>query len=198
MQAAFGTTLITMKPVQMERGMYGAIIVEDESDPVVDGEKVFLIDDMKLSANFEFTKPSWALPRLIEKHDGRQGDTLLINGKVDSLLHMHAGQVERWRFINASSARYFKLSLGGKEFKIIGTDGGLIEKPVALTEALITPGERLDIVVGPFKEGERISIDSLSYKPRYVPQAKERNICQSPSTGCTTLHCKYSSILTDN
>jgi FtsP/CotA-like multicopper oxidase with cupredoxin domain len=67
--------------LQMERGMYGALIVEDELDPVVDGEKVFMIDDMKLSADFEFTKPSWALPRLIEKHDGRQGDSLLINGK---------------------------------------------------------------------------------------------------------------------
>src|SRR6476620_3706850 len=44
--------------VQMERGMYGAIVVEDKNDPVVDGEKVFVIDDMKLSANFEFTKPT--------------------------------------------------------------------------------------------------------------------------------------------
>jgi FtsP/CotA-like multicopper oxidase with cupredoxin domain len=76
---------------------------------------------------------------------------------------MHAGQVERWRLINASSARYFKLSLGGKEFKIIGTDGGLIERPIALTEALITPGERIDIIVGPFLNGEIIPIESLSY-----------------------------------
>lgn len=149
--------------VQMERGMYGAIVVEDENDPVVDEEKLFLIDDMKLSADFEFTNPSWALPRLIERHDGRQGDTLLINGKVDSVINMHAGQIERGRFINASSARYFKLHLGGKEFKILGTDGGLIEKPVSVTEALITPGERLDILVGAFKEGERFPIDALSY-----------------------------------
>jgi FtsP/CotA-like multicopper oxidase with cupredoxin domain len=149
--------------VQMERGMYGAIIVDDEADPVVDAEKVFMIDDMKLTANFEFTKPSWALPRLIEKHDGRQGDTLLINGKVDSVVNIHAGQKERWRFINSSSARYFKLHLGGKPFQIIGTDGGLIEKPVAVTEALITPGERLDIVVGPFREGETLPIEALSY-----------------------------------
>jgi FtsP/CotA-like multicopper oxidase with cupredoxin domain len=27
--------------VQMERGMYGAIVVEDENDPVVDEEKLF-------------------------------------------------------------------------------------------------------------------------------------------------------------
>jgi FtsP/CotA-like multicopper oxidase with cupredoxin domain len=149
--------------VQMERGMYGALIVEDDNDPVVDGEKIFMIDDMKLSADYEFTTPSWALPRLIEKHDGRQGDTLLINGKIDSVFGIHAGQTERWRFINSSSARYFKLHLGGKEFRIIGTDGGLIEKPVTVTEALITPGERLDILAGPFAEGETFPIEDLSY-----------------------------------
>jgi FtsP/CotA-like multicopper oxidase with cupredoxin domain len=149
--------------VQMEKGMYGALIVKDEADPVVDAEKVFMIDDMKLTANFEFTKASWALPRLIERHDGRQGDTLLINGRVDSVVNVHAGQLERWRFINSSSARYFKLYLGGRTFQIIGTDGGLIEKPVTVTEVLITPGERLDIVVGPFKEGEVFPIEALSY-----------------------------------
>ena len=149
--------------VQMERGMYGAIVVKDEDDPVLDAEKVFMIDDMKLTANDDFSKPSWALPRLIEKHDGRQGDTLLINGKVDSVLNIHAGQKERWRFINAASARYFKLYLGGKSFQIIGTDGGLIEKPLTVTEALITPGERLDIVVGPFGQGETFPVEALSY-----------------------------------
>lgn len=161
--------------VQMERGMYGAIIVEDEADPVVDAEKLFMIDDMKLTANYEFTRPSWALPRLIEKHDGRQGDTLLINGKVDPVVNIHAGQIERWRFINSSSARYFKLHLGGKPFKIIGTDGGLIEKPVLVTEALITPGERIDIVVGPFKEGETFPIEALSYnRVTFLKPKKQR------------------------
>jgi bilirubin oxidase len=76
---------------------------------------------------------------------------------------MHGEQVERWRFINASSARYFKLYLGGREFKIIGTDGGLIQHPVAAKEALITPGERLDILVGPFKEKDTFPMDALSY-----------------------------------
>ncbi|GEO11225.1 multicopper oxidase family protein [Segetibacter aerophilus] len=149
--------------VQLERGMYGALIVEDKTDPVFDGEKVIMIDDMKLTADLEFTKPSWSLPRLIERHDGRQGDTLLINGKEDPTINIHAGQAERWRFINSSSARYFKLYLGGKTFRIIGTDGGLIEKPVAVTEALITPGERLDIAVGAFEEGETFNLNALSY-----------------------------------
>jgi len=149
--------------VQMERGMYGSLIVEDLTDPVFDGEKVLMIDDMKLNPEHEFTNPGWFVPRIVERHDGRQGDTLLINGKENSVIEIAAGQTERWRIINASSARYFSLYLGGKEFKIIGTDGGLLEHPRTVTNVLITPGERVDIAVGPFNEGETILLESLKY-----------------------------------
>jgi FtsP/CotA-like multicopper oxidase with cupredoxin domain len=160
--------------VQVERGMYGALIVEDEADPEVDGEKIIMIDDMKLSDNNEFTKPSWFLPRIVERHDGREGDTLLINGKENPTIEIHAGQMERWRFINSSSARYFLLYLEGRPFKIIGTDGGLLEAPITATEALITPGERLDIVVGPFEEGETFALESLGYNRKTFLKAKRQ------------------------
>jgi len=65
--------------VQLERGMYGGLIVEDINDPVTDGERVFLIDDMKLNKESKFTKPGWFVPRIVERHDGREGNTLLIN-----------------------------------------------------------------------------------------------------------------------
>ena len=162
----------TNETVQMERGMYGALIVEDESDPVVDGEKIFMIDDMKLDENNAFTKPSWFLPRMIERHDGRQGNTLLLNGKENAVINMHGGQTERWRFINSSSARYFHLHLGGKAFQIIASDGGLLEHPQTVTEALITPGERIDIAVGPFAAGETIAIESLAYNRMTFLKAK--------------------------
>ena len=75
----------------------------------------------------------------------------------------HAGQMERWRIVNAASARYFKLSLDGKPFKVIATDGGLLEYARTETELLITPGERFDIVVGPFNEGEDFAVTALPY-----------------------------------
>jgi len=149
--------------IQMERGMYGALIVKDETDPVTDRERVFMIDDMKLDAENNFTKPGWFIPRVVETHDGRQGDTLLLNGKEDTVINMNAGQTERWRFINSSSARYFLLHMEGKEFKIIGTDGGLLEHARTVSEVLITPGERIDIAAGPFNEGETFAIESLPY-----------------------------------
>jgi FtsP/CotA-like multicopper oxidase with cupredoxin domain len=157
--------------VQMERGMYGALIVEDETDPVFDAERVFMIDDMKLDRDHDFKEGNF-FSRWVERHDGRQGDTLLINGKENPIVSMHAGQTERWRFINASSARYFLLHLEGRPFRIIGTDGGLVEKPITATEVLITPGERVDILAGPFSEGETFSIESLPYNRMTFLKAK--------------------------
>jgi len=147
---------------QMERGMYGALIVEDDMDPVVDTERVLVIDDMKLTAEGNFKHGNF-FSRWFERHDGREGGTLLINGKENSIIEMNAGQTERWRFINASSAKYFQLHLEGKPFKIIATDGGLLETPREVDEVLIVPGERVDIVVGPFATGETFAIESLPY-----------------------------------
>jgi FtsP/CotA-like multicopper oxidase with cupredoxin domain len=160
--------------VQVERGMYGALIVEDETDPKFDGEKVIMIDDMKLDEESQFTRPGWFVPRIVERHDGREGDTLLINGEEDPVIEIHAGQTERWRFINSSSARYFILYLEGKEFNIIGTDGGLLEYPRTATEVLITPGERIDIAAGPFNEGETFAIESLPYNRSTFLKAKRQ------------------------
>lgn len=150
--------------VQMERGLYGAMVITAAEEPVFDEERILVFDDMKLDENLEFTKPSWWLPRWRERHDGRQGDVRLINGKQEPTLSMAAGQIERWRLVNAASARYLKFSLQGKSFQIIGTDGGLLEYPVDATEILITPGERVELAVGPFQEGEQFEIQSLPYK----------------------------------
>jgi FtsP/CotA-like multicopper oxidase with cupredoxin domain len=75
-----------------------------------------------------------------------------------------AGRIERWRIVNASSARYVRLSLGGVRFQIIGTDGGLIESPVTATEVLLPPADRVELAVGPFEtEGAVLNIEDLPY-----------------------------------
>ena len=160
--------------VQMERGMYGALIVEDETDPQFDGDKVFVIDDMKLTETNTFSEPKGALSRLVEMHDGREGETALINGKEHPTFTIHDGRRERWRFINAASARYFRMQLGGRSFLIIGTDGGLLEEAQTVTEVLITPGERIDIIAGPFASGDHFDIEALPYDRVTMLRPKKR------------------------
>jgi FtsP/CotA-like multicopper oxidase with cupredoxin domain len=145
--------------VQLERGLYGAIVVRGEGEPRLDAERVLVLDDVKLDRKGQI-KP---LGGLIEHHDGRQGSTLLVNGREGSELTIAAGQVERWRVVNAASARYVRLSIGGRPFTILGTDGGLVDVPVTVDEVLLTPGDRVEIAVGPFVEGDVLGVDALRY-----------------------------------
>ena len=80
---------------QMERGMYGAIVVGEKTELATDNDRVLMIDDMKLDKSNEFTTPGWFVPKIVERHDGREGDTLLISGKENPTIDVHAGQVER-------------------------------------------------------------------------------------------------------
>jgi len=155
---------------QMERGLYGALVVRGENEVKVDRERVLVLDDVKLRRNGDFAKfGGW-----IEEHMGREGDIRLVNGKSEPTLDVAAGQVERWRVINSSSARYVQLSIGGREFSIIGTGGGLIESPVKATQVLLVPGDRVDVAVGPFEEGTQLSLESLPYDRHTGKKKTER------------------------
>ncbi|HKO58022.1 MAG TPA: multicopper oxidase family protein [Thermoanaerobaculia bacterium] len=144
---------------QLEKGLYGALIVRGADEPVVDREQVLVFDDLRLDKHGELAP----FGGIKQRHDGREGDARLINGRVEPELTIAAGQVERWRIINASSARYLRLSIGGAPFRIIGTDGGLIEAPVEVDEVLLPAADRVDILVGPFAEGETLAVESLRY-----------------------------------
>jgi FtsP/CotA-like multicopper oxidase with cupredoxin domain len=151
----------TNETEQLEKGLYGAFIVRGD-EPVTDRERVLVLDDLKLDRRGQLAK----FGGFKERHDGREGDVRLINGQAEPALVMAAGQIERWRIINASSARYVRLSLGGRPFRIIGTDGGLIEQPVDVTEVLLPAADRVDILVGPFEEGANLDIEALRYERR--------------------------------
>jgi FtsP/CotA-like multicopper oxidase with cupredoxin domain len=154
--------------VQLERGLYGALVVRGPNEPQLDAERVLVLDDVALDRRGQI-KP---LGGWIENHDGRQGGTPLVNGRAAPELTMAAGQVERWRIVNAASARYVRLSFGGRAFTLIGTDGGLITAPVTMTEVLLAPADRVELAVGPFAEGEVVPVEALPYDRKTVARAK--------------------------
>ncbi len=146
--------------VQLERGLYGALIVLGHDEPTFDAERILVLDDVKLNRKQQIARPA-----LFDRHAGREGDVLVINGTVAPELEIAAGTVERWRIVNACSARYVRLSLGGRPFRVIGADGGLRNAATTTTETLLVPGDRVEIVVGPFDdEGATMAIESLPYR----------------------------------
>jgi len=158
--------------VQLERGLYGALLVRGRDEPTLDVERVLVLDDVALDRHGQI-KP---LGGWIENHDGRQGSTLLVNGRATPELKVAAGQMERWRLVNAASARYIRLSIGGRPFTLLGTDGGLITAPVLMTEVLLAPADRVDIAVGPFAEGEAVVVQTLAYDRKTVARPKTLDV----------------------
>ena len=47
----------------------------------------------------------------MDRHNGREGNVRLINGTSEPEFAIAAGQIQRWRIVNAASARYIRLSL---------------------------------------------------------------------------------------
>ena len=80
---------------------------------------------------------------------GREGAYVLANGKIMPTLRARSGAPQRWRIVNAAKSRFFLLDLDGQQFYVIGSDGGLQERPVTIETLLVTPGERADVIVTP-------------------------------------------------
>lgn len=75
------------------------------------------------------------------------GDFILVNGKAWPYLEVEP-RLYRFRMLNGSDSRFYNLSLStGQPFLQIGTDGGLLKKPVSLTTMLMGTGERRDVVI---------------------------------------------------
>ncbi len=81
------------------------------------------------------------------------GDFILVNGKAWPKLDVEPRKY-RFRLLNGSDSRFYVLEFrddetGGtaQSFLQIGSDDGLLEEPVSLTQLVIAPGERMDVVV---------------------------------------------------
>ena len=52
------------------------------------------------------------------------------------------------RILNGSTARVYNLALSdGVTFYVIGSDGGLIERPESVDTLVLAPGERAEVLV---------------------------------------------------
>jgi FtsP/CotA-like multicopper oxidase with cupredoxin domain len=130
---------------QVGYGLYGALIVDDPNEPAALGEEhVLVLSDIALNPDGSLMDPLSGGD--VATLFGREGSTLLVNGKVNPVLRTSAGKRLRWRLINAAKTRYFQVGLDGQSFTRIGGDAGFIASPETLDTILLTPAQRADIV----------------------------------------------------
>jgi FtsP/CotA-like multicopper oxidase with cupredoxin domain len=94
---------------------------------------------------------------------GKEGDTVMVNGQVNPVLNIRPGQVQRWRILNASNARFYMLSLEGHALSVVGTEGGLLDKPYPQSQILLSPGERVEVLVKASRKSGTYRLLSLPY-----------------------------------
>ncbi|MEO5511107.1 MAG: multicopper oxidase family protein [Longimicrobiales bacterium] len=160
---------------QIGKGLYGALIIRSAVDPVPTAvtEKLLILADNRFTADgaVDFPDPM-SLAGRIDRENGREGPVLFVNGHVLPVLRIRSGEVQRWRIINATAARVFRLSLPGHTFLHIGSDGGLFEHPIEVNEIVIANSERVELLVrGTGTPGDSVQLQTLPYD-RYIPQTR--------------------------
>lgn len=158
--------------VQLDRGLYAPLIVEDPEDGAdYDSELVIVLDDWLDGVD---RTPDEALDEL--KRNGMGGmagmdhgsmsampRSTLLGGDAGDLVYPHvlangrtfrdpvaaevkAGQRVRLRLINAAADTAFRVGLPGVRMRVTHTDGFPV-KPVEADMVMIGMGERVDVVV---------------------------------------------------
>lgn len=123
-------------------GAAGLVIVRDSAEEALLLPRRYGIDDFPLVVQ---SKAFDAGKQIVV--DDASDSVMMVNGTLDPLLAVPA-QVVRLRLLNASSERVYNFGLlGDLTFYQIGSDGGLLNAPVALTRLMLAPGERAEILV---------------------------------------------------
>ena len=137
-----------MSAAQVGFGLYGALLVDDPADGVgVVDQLTLVLSDIGFDRAGVLDSADTGGPAGMVF--GREGVYVLANGKILPTLRARSGAPQRWRIVNAAKSRFFLLDLEGQEFYVIGSDGGLQERPLTTDLLLVTPGERVDVIVTP-------------------------------------------------
>jgi FtsP/CotA-like multicopper oxidase with cupredoxin domain len=129
---------------QLWHGLAGPLLIDPASPPAALAgieERVLVIKDISIAAGAPepHRTADWAR--------GKSGRMVLVNGQVQPQLRTRDALV-RLRLINACNARMLLLARSdGRPLAVIARDGHLLEAPRLLDEVLLTPAQRLDVLL---------------------------------------------------
>lgn len=140
---------------QVHQGLAGFFIVEDDEELALQraldlklGETdiPLLVQDRRLDADGAIA----FAPTAEERFRGYYSTAMLLNWTHRPHL-LAATRLYRFRILNGSNARVYRLAFrhgdGLLGYHVIGNDGGLLDRAIAVTEAFLAPGERVDVLL---------------------------------------------------
>ena len=136
----------TRSSVQVGRGLYGALVVEEPRPPKVDRDLVWMLDDWRMTREAAIVDDFGN--RHDQAHAGRLGNTVTVNGLVPEQLRVGSGERIRLRLVNAANARIFALRFTDHEPVIIALDGQPCEPHEAPDGRIVLgPAMRADVIL---------------------------------------------------
>lgn len=154
---------------QVERGLYGLLIVEDVNPPAYSRDVAWIVDDWLLTPEKQIF-PQFNTPHDL-MHDGRWGNVITVNGRADTSLTVAMGERFRLRLLNASNGRIYAPELPGLDAKIIAVDGLYTAAPIPLERFELAPGNRLDLDVTVTGGARSLTVVDTFYPQRTNPLA---------------------------
>ncbi len=165
----------TRSGYQVAHGLYGGIIIRAADDPLPRSlpEKLIILGDNRFNPDGSVDWSDRHSPQgIIDEENGREGNLLFVNGEIMPTIKIKPGEVQRWRVVNASASRIYRLALQGQTLLQVGTDGGLFEHPSEEKAILLANSERVEFLVrGTAKPGSVTLLETLPYD-RYAPQTR--------------------------
>lgn len=132
---------------QLARGLYGMLIVEEQSAPGFDLDLPLIIDDWRLDEKGAIHEAS--LGAMMDKsHAGRLGNWVTVNGASGPTLKVPTNGLVRLRLANASNARVLRLKVANLKGRVIALDGQpVLGSPVDHETVVLAPSQRVDIAL---------------------------------------------------
>lgn len=145
-------------------GLAGPLVLKDDDGSPLAGLETHIMVLKDITISNGVPEPYTSTSQYMH---GKEGNLVMVNGQVNPVLPIRPGQVQRWQIVNACNARFFKLSLDRHSLYLVGTDGGLLDKPYPLSSILLAPGERIDVLVKATQAGGSFKFLSLPYDRGY-------------------------------
>lgn len=128
---------------QVERGLYGPLIVEETNPPLVDHDITVMVDDWRIERSGQLAGDFGN--RHDFSHAGRLGN---FARAMISRSTVQQGDRIRLRLINTATARIFPLDLTGIEGMVVALDGMPLPVPLSISDLMMAPAQRIDIIAG--------------------------------------------------
>ena len=162
---------------QVAMGLFGALIVRANDDPIAAiPERLLILSDNRFRPDGAIDFPdSNSVQAEVDEENGREGNVLFVNGHIMPTLSIRSGEVQRWRVINASPSRIYRLAIPGQTLVQVASDDGLLEHPVEMKDILLANSERVELLVrGTGPPSSQTELQTLPYD-RYMPQTRPPN-----------------------